>query len=87
MANTSSAKKAIRVIARKTKVNSTIKKNYKAARKVVSDAIAKKDKNAALKAFPEAMKKIDKAAKNSVIHAKTAARYKSRLAKSINKLG
>jgi small subunit ribosomal protein S20 len=42
---------------------------------------------AAEKALPEAMKRLDKAAKKHVIHANTAARTKSRLAKAAAKKG
>ena len=38
---------------------------------------------AAQEALPEAMKRIDKAAKNNVIHANAAARYKNRMARNV----
>ena len=43
------------------------------------------DAEEAAKAMPQAMKRIDKAAKTNVIHSNAAARYKSRLARSLAK--
>lgn len=86
MANTSSAKKAIRVSLRKQKVNLNRKRAFKDARKEVKKAIEKKDQKKALQLLPKAYKEIDKAAKTNVIHKSTAARYKSRLAAKVNSL-
>ena len=86
MANTSSAKKAIRVTKRKTVINLRTRRNSKDARKDVLKAIASKDKKTALSLLPKAQKEIDKAAKANVIHKNTAARYKSRLAQQIERL-
>ncbi len=86
MANTSSAKKAIRVAARKTVINLRHKRSYKEARKAVLDAVVAKDKKEATSLLPKAYKEIDKAAKTKVIHKNTAARYKSGLTKRVNAL-
>lgn len=86
MANTSSAKKAVRSQARKTLVNLKIRTAYKAARKAVREAIEAGDSKKAVELMPKAMKEIDKAAKKGVIHKNTAARYKSRLSKTLNAL-
>lgn len=83
MANTKSAKKAIRVAARKTLYNIRIKRAYKTARKDFEKAVASKDIAKAKELLPQAYKEIDKAAKKSVLHKNTASRYKSNLAKKI----
>lgn len=84
MANTKSAKKAIRVSFRKKNVNSNIKKAYRTARTDAVKAIITKSSKLKVtlnKAFSE----IDKAAKKGVIHKNTANRYKSRLNLLANK--
>lgn len=86
MANTKSAKKAVRSSARKNKANTIIKKKFKAARKDFNVSIASKDKKEAGSKLASAMKSIDKAAKSKTIHKKTAARYKARLAKALSKI-
>jgi small subunit ribosomal protein S20 len=86
MANTSSAKKAIRVTARKTVINLRTRRAFKEARKAVLKAIAEKDKKTAQSLLPSAYKAIDKAAKANVLHKNTAGRYKAGLAKSIKGL-
>lgn len=79
MAITSSAKRAIRVSARKRVVNlrrsDKMKDNMKALRKL-SEAGSHDE---ALKALPGVYKAIDKAAKRGVIKKNTAARKKSRI--------
>jgi small subunit ribosomal protein S20 len=87
MANTKSAKKAIRVSERKTVYNLRVKRSFKEARKAVVKAVDLKDKDTAIKLMPKAFKEIDKAAKTNVIHKNAAARYKSGLSKSVAKLG
>lgn len=86
MANTKSAKKAIRVSGRKAVINLRIRRAYKEATKEVSKLVLKKDKKEAEKALGVAYKQIDKAAKRNIIHKNTAARYKSSLASSIKQL-
>lgn len=86
MANIKSAKKAIRSSSRKSDFNEKVRKSYKKARKDLLAAIKNKDKEKANKMMPNVMKTIDKAAQKKVIHKNTAARYKSRLAKAMNKI-
>lgn len=86
MANTSSAKKAIRVSERKAVINSRVRDGYKSAKKAVSKAVGAKDKSKAMELMPKAFKEIDKAAKSNVIHKNAAARYKSRLSKKVASL-
>ena len=83
MANTKSAKKAIRVQKRKRSINLGKITGYKQARKAVLDLLAKGEVKEAEKKLPEAYKKIDKAAKNNTIHPNKAARIKSRLSAKI----
>jgi len=86
MANTSSAKKAIRVSLRKNIINLRRKRQYKEARKDVIKAVESKDKKTAVSLLPQAFKEIDKAAKMNIIHKNTASRNKSQLARSVNTL-
>lgn len=83
MANTSSAKKAIRVSKRKSVINLRTKRAYKQATKNVLKAVAGKGKKQDPKdLLSSAFQTIDKAAKRNIIHKNTASRYKSRLAKA-----
>lgn len=85
MAITSSAKKAIRVAARKRVFNLRRQKAMREAIKEVTKlAIAKQTKEAAAK-LATAYQAIDKALKRGVIKASNAARKKSRLALLVNK--
>lgn len=86
MANTKSAKKAIRVSGRKAVINLRSRRDFKEARKGVKKAIDAKDKKGAEKLLPVAFKEIDKAAKRNILHKSTAGRYKSNLSKAIAKL-
>lgn len=85
MANTKSAKKAIRVSSRKTVVNLRTRRSFKEARKDANTAAAKGDVKSSKELLAKAYKEIDKAAKKKVLHKNTAARYKSRLAKRFSK--
>ncbi|MEO6728299.1 MAG: 30S ribosomal protein S20 [Candidatus Dojkabacteria bacterium] len=86
MANTKSAKKAIRVSGRKAVINLRSRRDFKEATKDVKKAVVAKDKKEAAKLLPVAYKEIDKAAKRNVIHKNTAGRYKSNLSKAVAKL-
>jgi small subunit ribosomal protein S20 len=77
---TKSAKKAIRVSARKKSYNDRHKKAIKEIMKKVAK-LAKTDKKEAEKILSSAYKTIDKAAKRGVIKKNNASRKKSRLAK------
>lgn len=83
MANTKSAKKAIRVTSRKTLFNLRTKKAYKKARRDFNKAVVSEDLEKAKEFLSLAYKQIDKAAKKNVIHRNTASRYKSKLAKKL----
>ena len=87
MANIKSAKKRIKVIAKKTLRNKMINSGAKTAIKKVIAAVDSGEKDSALAAYKNAASKIDKAATKGVYHKNTAARKKSRLAKMVNKTG
>lgn len=77
MANTSSAKKAVRTIARRTEENKSIRTGVKTAIKKALKA----EPAQAKEALGNANKALDQAASKGVIHKNKAARQKSRLAK------
>ena len=87
MANTSSARKATRKIARKTEVNKVRRSLLRNSIRKVEEAIASGDRKAATTAFKEAESVIMRAAQRSVVHKNTASRKVSRLALRIAKLG
>lgn len=79
---TKSAKKAIRVSARKRAINDRRKRTMKEAVKKI-EKLSKKDKKEAEKFLSTAFQAIDKAAKKGVIKKNNAARNKSRLARLV----
>ncbi len=79
MANTSSAKKAVRVIAKRTERNRGTRTGIKTAIKKVVKAEAGQGEEA----LREAVKTLDQAAAKNLIHKNKAARKKSRLAKQV----
>ncbi len=87
MANTPSAKKAVRKIAARTEVNKARRSRMRTFIRKVEEAIEGGDKaaaNAALKAAqPEIMRSVTK----GVMKKNTAARKVSRLSASVNKIG
>ena len=85
MANSKSAKKRIKVTAKKTLRNKMIKTRVKNAIKRVLAAVSLKDISAANTAYVGATREIDKAASKGVYHKNNASRKKSRLAKLINR--
>jgi len=87
MANTSSAKKAIRVSARRKKINTKNKDIFRTAKKEVLKAVTAKKTAQAKKLLVKAYGALDTASKKGTIHKNTASRYKSRLAAQVNKLG
>jgi small subunit ribosomal protein S20 len=87
MANTSSARKAARQIARRTEINKSRRSRVRNAVRQVEEAIAAGDRNKALEAMEEAVPQLMRAAGNGQIHRNTASRKVSRLASRIAKLG
>ncbi len=84
MANTSSARKAIRVSGRKHQVNLNKKNAFKEARKKITDLLKSGEVKKAEQELPNAYKKIDKASKSNAVHPNKAARLKAKLATQIN---
>lgn len=86
MANTPSAKKAARKIARRTEVNTARRSRVRTFLRRVEEAIASGDKNAATEAFRAAEPEMMRASSKGVYHKNTASRKISRLAQRVNKL-
>jgi small subunit ribosomal protein S20 len=87
MANTTSAEKAARVIARRTAVNKARRSRVRGYLRKVEEAVAAGDRNAALAALKAAEPEIMRAAGKGVIHKNTANRKVSRLTHQVAKLG
>lgn len=87
MANTKSAKKAARQIARRTVVNKGRRSRVRTAVRKVEEAIASGDRSRAVAAMTEAEPAIVRAAQKGILHRNTANRKVSRLAHRIAKLG
>ncbi len=79
MANTKSAKKASRKIARRTEVNKARRSRMRSYLRVVEDAIAGGDRSKAVSALKAAEPELMRAAQRGVIHKRTASRKVSRL--------
>ena len=86
MANTTSAKKAARKIARRTEVNKSRRSRMRTFLRKVEEAIASGDKGAAAEAFKAAQPEIMRAAQKGIVHKNTASRKVSRLAHRIGAL-
>mgnify|MGYP002655083731 FL=1 len=79
MANTSSAKKAVRKIERRTAVNRTRRSQMRTYVRKVEEALATGDANAAQAALAEAEPLVMRAAQNGILHKNNASRKISRL--------
>jgi small subunit ribosomal protein S20 len=86
MANTKSAKKATRKIARRTEVNKARRSRMRGYLRLVEDAISTGDRVKALTALRAAEPELMRAAQKGVIHKKTASRKVARLTASIAKI-
>lgn len=86
MANTSSAKKAARKIARRTEINKARRSRMRTYVRKVEEAIASGDRSAALAVMREAEPHLRRAAQKGVVHKNTASRKVSRLSQQIAKL-
>ena len=87
MANTSSAQKATRVIARRTEINKARRSRLRTIVGKVEDAISSGDRNQAVEALKTAEPVIMRAAQNGVVHKNAASRKVSLLTVRIAKLG
>lgn len=86
MANTKSAKKAIRKIAAKTAVNRDRRSRMRSFVRKVEEAIAGGNKSEAEAALRAAQPEIMRAAQKGVIHKNTASRKVSRFAQRVKAL-
>jgi small subunit ribosomal protein S20 len=86
MANTKSARKATRKIARRTAVNKSRRSHMRTAVREVENALAAGDKNSALTALKAAEPQLVRAARKGVLHKKTASRKISRLTRRLAKM-
>ncbi len=86
MANTSSAKKATRKIARRTEVNKSRRSRVRNFVRKVEEALASGDKAAAVATFSAAQPELMRAATKGVMHKNTASRKVSRLAQRLKAL-
>jgi small subunit ribosomal protein S20 len=86
MANTTSAKKATRKIARRTEVNKSRRSRVRGFIRKVEEAIASGDQVLAQAALKAAQPELMRAATKGVLHANTASRKVSRLASRVNLL-
>ncbi|HOV03948.1 MAG TPA: 30S ribosomal protein S20 [Hyphomicrobiales bacterium] len=87
MANTPSAKKAVRKIARRTAVNRNRRSRMRTYVRKVEEAIAAGDKDAAVAALRVAEPELMRAAGKGVMHKNTASRKVSRLVSRVKALG
>jgi small subunit ribosomal protein S20 len=86
MANTSSARKAARKIARRTEVNKARRSRMRSTLRTVEEAISSGDRNKALEAMKNAEPALMRAARQGQVHKNTASRKVSRLTHQIAKL-
>jgi small subunit ribosomal protein S20 len=87
MANTKSAKKATRKIARRTDVNKSRRSRMRLYVRKVEDAITSGDAAAAQAALRQAEPELMRAAQKGVVHKNAASRKVSRLTHRIAALG
>jgi len=86
MANTKSAQKAVRKIARRTAVNKSRRSQMRTYVRKVEEAIAAKDPAAAVDALRNAEPLVARAAQKGILHRNTASRKISRLTKRVKAL-
>ena len=86
MANTKSAEKKTRVIARRTKINQHRRSMMRGHVRKVEEAIAAGDRAAAIEALKAAEPNLMRASQKGIVHKKSASRKVSRLTHRISKL-
>ncbi len=86
MANTSSAKKMVRKITRRTAVNKARRSRMRTFLRKVEEAITAGDKAAAAEALKNAQPELHRAVSRGVVHKKTAARKLSRLSSRVKSI-
>lgn len=86
MANTPSAKKAVRKIERRTAVNRSRRSQMRTYLRKVEEALASGDASAASAALADAAPLMMRAAQKGIVHKNTASRKVSRLSKRVKAL-
>lgn len=87
MANTKSAKKAVRKLAKRTEVNQSRRSRMRTYLRKVEEAIGAGDKSAAQDALKAAQPVVMRASQKRILHANTASRKLSRLSARIKAMG
>lgn len=87
MANTKSAKKMVRKIAKRTEVNKARRSRMRTFIRKVEEAIAAGDKAAANEALKAAQPEIMRAAQKGIMHKRTSSRKISRLSARVKAMG
>jgi small subunit ribosomal protein S20 len=87
MANTKSAKKAVRQIARRTAANKARRSHMRSSVRKVEEAIASGNKDAAQAALKEAEPVMARTGQKGLLHRRAASRKVSRLAKRVGAMG
>jgi small subunit ribosomal protein S20 len=87
MANTKSAKRAVRQISHRTAVNKARRSQMRSSVRKVEEAIATGNKEAAQAALKEAEPIMARTAQKGLLHRRAASRKVSRLAKRVGAMG
>jgi len=87
MANTKSAKKAVRRTERRTEINKARRSRMRTFVRMVEEAIAAGDQKAARAALQKAEPQVMRAAQRNVIHKNAASRKISRLSARVRAMG
>ena len=87
MANTKSAKKAVRQITRRTTVNKARRSHMRSSIRKVEEAIASGNKEAAQAALKAAEPVMARTAQKGILHRRAASRKVSRLSKRVVAMG
>jgi small subunit ribosomal protein S20 len=87
MANTVSAKKMTRKIAKRTAINRSRRSRMRTFLKKVEEALASGNRDAAVEALRAAEPELMRAAQKGIVHKNTASRKVSRLAHRVQALG
>jgi small subunit ribosomal protein S20 len=87
MANTTSAKKMTRKIAKRTEINRSRRSRMRTFLRKVEEALASGDRTAASEALRVAEPELMRSAQKGIVHKNTASRKVSRLAARVQALG
>ena len=86
MPNIKSAQKRVKVIEKKTAINTARRTALKTAIKKFEAAVTAGNKAEAAELFKDAVKKLDQAVAHNIVHKNKAARRKSQMARALNSL-